>query len=74
MSISQGRTFATCRARFNAIAKPGYTDIEQTGYYYLIYALTALERGHTQVADGLASKMIFEMRRSLRRRRSLLGR
>ena len=74
MSISRKRSFTTCRARFNALAKLGFTDIEQKAHYHLIYARTALERGHRQIADNLANKMIFELRRSLRRRRSLLGR
>jgi len=60
--------------RFNALAKLGFTDIEQKGHYHLIYARAALERGHYRIADNLASKMILELRRSFPRRRSLLGR
>jgi hypothetical protein len=74
MSISRGRSLATCRVRFNALAKLGFTDIEQKAHYHLIYGRAALERGHHHIADHVASKMILELRRSLRRRRSLLGR
>jgi len=52
----------------------GFTDIEQKAHYYLIYGRAALERGHPQIADNLARRMIRELRRSLRHRRSILGR
>ena len=74
MSISRGQTLASCRARFNALAKLGFTDIEQKAHYHLYYARAALERGHPRIAYDLTSRMILELRRSLRRRRSLLGR
>jgi len=74
MSISQGQTLATCRVRFGALAKLGYTDVEQKAHYCLIYARAALERGHPRIADNVTKNMIPELRRSLRRRRSLLGR
>lgn len=45
MSISRGQTLATCRARFKALAKLGYTDTEQKAHYYLIYARAAIEGG-----------------------------
>jgi len=74
MSISRGQTLATCRARFKALAKLGFTDVEQKGHYFLIYARAALERGHPRIAANVTNSMIRELRRSLRRRRSLLGR
>ena len=74
MSISRGRSLKTCRVRFNALLKVGFTDIEQKAHYYLIYGRAALERGHPQIADNLARRMIPELRRSLRHRRSILGR
>jgi len=74
ISISRGRTLATCRVRFNALAKLGFTDIEQKAHYYLIYSRAALERGHPQIAENLARRMIRELQRSLRHRRSILGR
>jgi hypothetical protein len=57
MSISREWSFATCRVRFNALAKLGFTDIEQKAHYHLIYARAALERGHCQIADHLANKI-----------------
>jgi hypothetical protein len=74
MSISRGRSLKTCRARFNALLKVGFTDIEQKAHHYLIYGRAALERGHPRIADSLARRMIRELRRSLRNRRSILGR
>ena len=54
MGISRGRSIATCRARLNALTKLGFTDIEQKAHYHLMYARTALERGHRQMAFRLA--------------------
>src|SRR5262252_9610457 len=69
MSISRGQTLATCRARFNALAKLGYTDTEQKAHYFLIYARAALERKHPRIAGNLIRIIIPELQRSLRRRR-----
>ena len=74
MSISRGRSLKTCRVRFNALLKVGFTDIEQKAHYYLYYSRAALERGHPRIADNLARRMIRELRRSLGQRRSILGR
>ena len=74
MSISRGRRIAGCRARLNARAKLGFTDIEQKAHYHLMYARAALERGHPQIAFNHATRMALELRRALRHRRSLLGR
>lgn len=74
MSISRGRSLKTCRVRFNAVLKAGFTDIEQKAHCYLIYGRAALERGHPQIADNLARRMIHELRRSLSQRRSILAR
>ena len=74
MSISRGRSLRTCRLRFNALLKVGFTDIEQKAHHYLIYGRAALERGHRRIADNLSRRMIRELRRSLRHRRSILGR
>ena len=65
MSITRGRSLKTCRMRFNALLKVGFTDIEQKAHYYLIYGRAALERGHPQIADNLARRMIREHRRSI---------
>jgi hypothetical protein len=73
-SISRGQRIASCRARFNALAKLGFTNIEQKAHYHLMYARAALERGHPQIAFNLATRMVLDLRRSLRHRRSLLGR
>ena len=74
LSISRGQRIASCRARFNALAKLGFTNIEQKAHYHLMYARAALERGHPQIAFNLATRMVLDLRRSLRHRRSLLGR
>lgn len=74
ISISQGRSLQTCRIRFNALLKVGFTDIEQKAHHYLIYGRAALERGHPRIADNLARRMIRELGRSLLHRRSILGR
>lgn len=75
MSISRGQTLATCRARFNALARLGYTDTEQKAHYVLIYARAAFDKGHTRIGANLTRAMILELRRSLRRRpRNLLAR
>jgi len=74
MSISRGQTLSTFRGRFNALAKLGFTDVEQKAHYFLIYARAALEHGHPRIAGNITNGMIRELRRSLSRRRSLLGR
>jgi hypothetical protein len=74
MSISAGQTLAPCRARFKALEKLGFTDVEQKGHYSLLYARAALERGHPRVAANVTIRMIRELQRSLGQRRSLLGR
>jgi hypothetical protein len=74
MSLCRGRRIASCRARLNALARLGFTDIERKARYHLLYARAALERGHSQIAFDVASRMVLEVRRSLRNRRSLLGR
>jgi hypothetical protein len=74
MSISRGRSLKTCRVRFKALLKVGFTDIEQEAHHYLIYGRAALERGHPRIADNLARRMIRDLQRSLRQRRSILGR
>lgn len=68
MSISRGQTLSTCRARFNALGKLGYTDTEQKAHYFLMYARAAVERGHPRISANLSHAMILELRRSLRRR------
>jgi hypothetical protein len=74
MSISRRHRIASCRARLNSLRKLGFSNIEQKAHYHLIYARTALEQGHLQIALNTASGMVLELKRSLRRRRSLLGR
>jgi hypothetical protein len=74
MSISRGRTLKTCRVRFKALLKVGFTDIEQKAHHYLIYGRAALDRGHPRVAHNLSRSMIRELRHSLRHHRSILGR
>jgi hypothetical protein len=74
MSIFGGRNIATCRKRFNALFELGFTNIEQKAHFHLIYARAAIKQGHPQMASTLAAKMILELRRSLRRQRSLLDR
>jgi len=68
MSISRGQTLATCRARFNALAKLGYTDTEQKAHHFLIYARAAFDKGHPRISANLTRTMILELQRSLRRR------
>jgi hypothetical protein len=74
LSISRGRSIATCRTRLKALTELGFSDIEQKAHHHLMYARAALERGHPQIACTLANRMVQELRRSLNRRRSLLGR
>ena len=64
MSISRGQTLATCRARFNALAKLGYTDTEQKAYYVTIYARAASDKGHPRIGANLTRAMSLELRRS----------
>jgi len=68
MSISRGQTHATCRVRFNALAKLGYTDTEQKAHHFLIYARAAFDKGHPRISANLTRAMILELQRSLRRR------
>jgi hypothetical protein len=74
ISISRRRSIAFCRARLNSLTKLGFTNIERKAHWHLIYARTALERGHRRTASELVTRMVRELRSSLWQRRSLLGR
>jgi hypothetical protein len=74
MSVWRGLTIASCRARLNSLARLGFTNIEQKGHWHLIYARLALAQGHPRIALNAATGMVLELRHSLTRRRSLLGR
>lgn len=74
MSVTHGRSVATCRARLKSLSKLGFTNIEMKAHYHLIYARAALRQGHRQIAFETATRLAFELKRSLPHRRSLLGR
>jgi len=72
-AILHGCNLAVCRARLNAAARLGFTDVEQSAHYRLLYAKGAFSRGHKRVAVRTAEQVRDELRRSLRRRKSMLG-
>ena len=74
MSISRGRKIASCRVRLKSLERLGFTNIEEKAHYHLIYARTALQQEHRRIALNTANKMVLELRHSLSKRRSLLGR
>ena len=63
-----------CNSKLKALAKLGFTNIEQEAHFRLIYARGALVRGHRRIAKKTAVEMTEKLKRSLRRRKSLLGR
>jgi hypothetical protein len=73
-AILHGCKLSVCRARLNAAARLGFTDVEQSAHYRLLYAKGAFARGHKRVAYRTATAVASDLERSLRRRRkNLLG-
>jgi len=72
-AILHGCSQQTCRSRLSVALRLGFTNIEQEAHYRLLYAKGALARGHMQIAKKTASEMVRKLRRSLKKRRSLLG-
>lgn len=72
-AILHGCNISVCRARLNAATRLGFTDVEQSAHYRLLYAKGAFARGHKQVACRTAKAVASDLERSLRRRKSLLG-
>lgn len=74
LSLSRGYDIATYRTKLKAIERLGFSSIEQKSHYVLMYARTAWKQGHQRIALNSGEQMIQELRRSLSRRHSLLGR
>jgi hypothetical protein len=72
-AILHGCKLAVCRGRLTAAARLGFTDLEQSAHYRLLYAKGAFARGHKRVAYRTAKAVAGDLERSLRRRKSLLG-
>ncbi len=73
-AILHGCKLSVCRARLNAAARLGFTDVEQSAHYRLLYAKGAFARGHKRVAYRTAAAIATDLEQSLRRRRkNLLG-
>ena len=73
-AILHGCKLSVCRARLNAASRLGFTDLEQSAHYRLLYAKGAFARGHKRVAYQTATAIASDLERSLRRRRkNLLG-
>jgi hypothetical protein len=72
-AILHGCDMSVCRARLSAAARLGFTDVEQSAHYRLLYAKGAFARGHKRVAYRTAKTVAGDLERSLRRRKSLLG-
>ena len=73
-AILHGCKLSVCTARLNAAARLGFTDVEQSAHYRLLYAKGAFARGHKQVAYRTATAVASDLERYLRRRRkNLLG-
>jgi hypothetical protein len=68
-----GGSFQLCRTRMRRLQELGFTDIETRAFHCLIYAKAARDRGHLLVARKVATNMVDELNRSLRRRKSLLA-
>ena len=74
-AIFHGCKLSVCRARLNAATRLGFTDVEQSAHYRLLYAKGAFARGHKRVAYRTATAIASDLERSLRGRpRNLLGR
>jgi hypothetical protein len=72
-AILHGCNLSVCRARLNAAVRLGFTDVEQSAHYRLLYAKGALARGHRRVAYRMAAAIAKDLERSLKKRKSLLG-
>ncbi len=73
-AIFHGCKLSVCRARLTAASRLGFTDIEQSAHYRLLYAKGAFARGYKQIAYRTARAIVKDLERSLEKRRSLLGR
>ena len=62
-----------CRARLNAAARLGFTDVEQSAHYRLLYAKGAFARGRKRVAYRTATAIVQDLEHSLKKRKSLLA-
>jgi hypothetical protein len=67
-------SYEVCRTRMRQLEALGFTDIETKAFHCLMYARAARHDGHFRTAHRVASEMVDELNRSLRRRRSLLAR
>jgi hypothetical protein len=67
-------TLPRIETKLKAIERLGFSSIEQKSHYVLMYARTAWKQGHQRIALNSGEQMIQELRRSLSRRHSLLGR
>jgi hypothetical protein len=72
-AIFHGCKLSVCRARLSAASRLGFTDLEQSAHYRLLYAKGAFARGHKRVAYRTTKAVARDLERSLRRRKSLLG-
>jgi len=72
-AIFHGCKLSVCRARLNAASRLGFTDVEQSAHYRLLYAKGAFARGHKRVAYRTAAGVAQDLERSLKRRKSLLA-
>jgi hypothetical protein len=72
-ALFHGCKLSICRARLKALSKLGFEDVEQKAHWYLLYAKVAAARGHKRVAHAALAATAKELQRSLRRRKSLLG-
>src|SRR5258708_33293892 len=72
-AIARGCSFEVCRTRMRQLETLGFADIETKALHALIYARMARANGHFRIARQVATKMVDELNRSLRRRKSLLA-
>jgi hypothetical protein len=72
-AIFHGCKLSVCRARLNAAERLGFTDVEQSAHYRLLYAKGAFVLGHKRVAYRTATAIATDLERSLKKRKSLLA-
>jgi hypothetical protein len=61
-ALSHDCSWTLCRAKFRALCKLGFTNLELKAHFHLLYARAALSRGSSRLAHRTATAMIRELK------------
>ena len=66
-AVFHGCSRAVCRAKFEALAKLGFTDLERKAHFHLLESRAALSRGNKRLARIKAAAIVRELERAPQR-------